>query len=68
MRIKLRFPAEQRQPSMIIELPFPPRPGDTVDLGYDRSGEVLTVIRSENEKRYEAIIRVREIRKVRSLG
>jgi hypothetical protein len=68
MRVKVRFLAEPKQPSIVIELPFPPRVGDVVELGYRRRGEVLEVARTETDKRYEAVIRVKEVRKPRALG
>ena len=57
MRVKIRFIAEVTQPAMFVDLRWLPRPGELVDVAYRKRIEVVEVIRIENDKRCDAIVR-----------
>ena len=57
MRVKFRFIADVTQPAMFVDLRWLPRPGETVDVAYRKRIEVVEVIRIENDKRCDAIVR-----------
>ena len=57
MRVKIRFISDIAQPAMFVDLRWLPRPGETVDVAYRKSIEVVEVVRIENDKRCDAIVR-----------
>ena len=57
MRVKIRFIADVTQPAMFVDLRWLPRPGEMVDVAYRKRIEVVEVVRIENDKRCDAIVR-----------
>jgi hypothetical protein len=57
MRVKIRFIAEVTQPAMFVDLRWLPRPGETVEVAYRKRIEVVEVVRIDNDKRCDAIVR-----------
>ena len=68
MRVKIRFIADVTHPAMFADLRWLPRPGETVDLGYRKSIEVVDVVRVYNDKRCDAMVRGKLLQPARSVG
>lgn len=68
MRVKIRFIADVAQPAMFADLRWLPRPGETVDLAYRKTIEVVEVVRIYNDKRCDAVVRGKLLQPARSAG
>ena len=65
MRVKVRFIADVAQPPLFVDLRWLPRPGETVEVAFRKRIQVVEVVRIENDKRCEAMVRGKLMEPVR---